>query len=131
MIKQVVNPINSSTDEVQIHIDDSSKSKKQNSELKIVKYSKNLVLFAVIYMSLTYLGKIYIYLICGPTCDTEHRFITKKNSTEVVDMCSCYKEIEIDNYWTTYNNSIIEATFAFVISTLIYTCCCKRCKDCK
>ena len=88
------------------------------------------MLFAVIYMSFTYLGKVYIYLICGPTCDTEHRFITKKNSTEVIDTCTCYKEIEIDNYWTTFNNSLVEATFAFVVSALLYLCCCKCCKRC-
>ena len=127
MITQVVIPITSNTSNVKFTIKDTHGPKKK-PEFKIIKYSKNIILFVVVYMLLTYLGKVYIYLICGPTCDTEDRFITKKNSTEVIDKCTCYKNIEINNYWSTYNNSLIEATFAFVINSLVYVCCCKRCK---
>lgn len=130
MIKPVVNPINSINDDVHISVKELTKPKKKFSQFKIVRYSKDIIIFAIVYMTLTYLGKVYIYLICGPTCDTENRFITKKNSTEVVDTCSCYKEIEIDNYWTTYHNSLIEATFAFVVNIMIYLCCCKCCNRC-
>ena len=130
MIKQVVNPISNINDDLVIPVKDLDETHEKKSQLKIVKYSKNMILFAVIYMSLTYLGKVYIYLMCGPTCHTEHRLVTKKKSKEVVDTCSCYKEIEIDNYWTTFNNSIVEAAFAFVVTSLLYLCyfkCCKRC----
>ena len=127
MITQVVIPITSNTSNVKVTIKDTHEPKKK-PEFKIIKYSKNIILFVVFYMLLTYLGKVYIYLICSPMCDTEDRFITKKNSTEVIDKCTCYKNIEINNYWSTYNNSLIEATFAFVINALVYVCCCKRCK---
>lgn len=130
MIKQVVNPISNINDDLVIPVKDLDETHEKKSQLKIVKYSKNMILFAVIYMSLTYLGKVYIYLMCGPTCYTEHRLVTKKKSKEVVDTCSCYKEIEIDNYWTTFNNSIVEAAFAFVVTSLLYLCCCKCCKRC-
>ena len=125
---QVVNPINGDTDNIHLNIKDSRQSKKHNSQLKLVKYSRNVILFAVIYISLTYLGKVFIYLICAPTCDTKNRFITKKNSKEIVDTCSCYKEIEVDNYWTTFNNSPVEFKFAFVITAFLYICCTKCCK---
>lgn len=130
MIKQVVNPISNINDDLVIPVKDLDETHEKKSQLKIVKYSKNMILFAVIYMSLTYLGKVYIYLMCGPTCHTEHRLVTKKKSKEVVDTCSCYKEIEIDNYWTTFNNSIVEAAFAFVVTSLLYLCYCKCCKRC-
>ena len=55
-----------------------------------------MILFAVIYMSLTYLGKVYIYLMCNPYLS--HRTQTcNQKSKEVVDTCSCV-EIKIDNY---------------------------------
>ena len=127
MIKQVVKPINIINDDLVIPITDLNQTQ-HKSQLKIIKYSKNLILFTVIYISLMYFGKVYIYLICSPTCDTENRFVTRKNSKEVIDKCTCYKEIEIDNYWITFSNSLVEATFAFVINGFLYICCTKCCK---
>ena len=68
MIKQVVNPISSINDDLVIPVRDLDETHEKKSQLKIVKYSKNMILFAVIYMSLTYLGKVYIYLMCD-TCN--------------------------------------------------------------
>ena len=95
MIKQVVNPISNINDDLVIPVKDLDETHEKKSQLKIVKYSKNMILFAVIYMSLTYLGKVYIYLMCGPTCYTEHRLVTKKKVKKLQIHVAATKKLKL------------------------------------
>tara|TARA_Y200000002_G_scaffold375276_1_gene377318 strand:+ start:1374 stop:1934 length:561 start_codon:yes stop_codon:yes gene_type:complete len=129
-----INPI--SSDNIVIEMPHLSRQLPEQGNANVIRTSSNCkeicqcFIFCIqriaLFFLMVYLGKFYIYAYCAGTCDTDNRYTDNPETGKVIDKCTCYDYVNIDNYWGRFDRIFVELLIGIGVNAVLFGCCVKQ-----